>query len=98
MSTRSGRVYCCWTSIAELVFVSGPIVGHMTIFLFFPRLLRVFKWSLLFDEWKNLVLVTLPSPGGDSSGRSLTHSLTHSLTNLRWDVNGDTKGSSDSPL
>jgi hypothetical protein len=59
-SSPTQSVYCCWSSPAQSVFGSGPI----TIFLFFPRILSVFKW---------------PAPLLGVS-RTATHWLAHTLT------------------
>jgi hypothetical protein len=53
--------------------------GHMTISLFFPRLLCVLKWGLLFDERRGLTTTGhSPSTGDDSSGHRNSTSL-HAL-------------------
>jgi hypothetical protein len=48
--------------------------GHTIIFLFFPRLLGVSKWGLLFDEGTGVAITGhSPSTGSDSTAYIHTH-------------------------
>jgi hypothetical protein len=49
-------------------------LGPMTMFLFFPRLSRVLKWGLVFDERKGLTTT------GHSLSIGETRTAVHSLT------------------
>jgi hypothetical protein len=50
--------------------------GPMTIFLFFPRRLRVLKWSLLFDERGGLTTTGhAPLLGVNRTARARTHTF-----------------------
>jgi hypothetical protein len=49
-----GRLNRCWHSPVQQFLVSVPVETHD--YVSFPRLLRVLKWSLLFNEKRGLII------------------------------------------
>jgi hypothetical protein len=69
---RSGNLLLVF---ASTVILSSGIRGNHTIFLFLPRLLRVLKGGLLFNEGRGLTTAGhAPLLGSYYSGHSQTHS------------------------
>jgi hypothetical protein len=65
----------CWSRQHSQYWFRVPS-GPINLFLFFPELLLVLKWDLLFDEMKCLnTTCHCASTGGDSSGSSVIPSL-----------------------